>query len=189
MDFARAKLDLRKARILIVDDNATSLEMITQIMNGFRVRQVKSCRSAEEARVVVASERFDLILVDYEMVGEDGPSLVRHIRFETKQPNYSAPIIMLNGFTSLHMVTRARDVGANMVVRKPIAPSTLLSRIEWIARNNRDFIGSNDYCGPDRRFKNSPRPQEMEERRADALALVADPARAMSQDEVSALFG
>lgn len=137
---------------------------------------------------MVAVERFDLILVDFEMPGEDGPSLVQHIRSEPRQPNHTAPIVMLNGSTSLQTVARARDAGANMVVKKPIAPTILLDRIEWIARNNRDFIGSSGYCGPDRRFRNVPRPQDAEERRADAAALVADPTRLMSQDEVSSLF-
>tara|TARA_R110000782_G_scaffold62572_2_gene128584 strand:- start:517 stop:1008 length:492 start_codon:yes stop_codon:yes gene_type:complete len=163
--------------------------MITQIMTGFRVRQIKACKSAEEARIMIAAERFDLILIDFEMPDEDGPSLVRHIRSEPKQPNHTAPIVLLNAVTSLHTVTRARDVGANMVVKKPIAPTILLNRIEWIARNSREFIGSSSYCGPDRRFKNLPRALNAEERRADALALMADPARAMSQDDVSALFG
>lgn len=189
MSSTGARLDLRKARVLIVDDNATSLELITQIMAGFRAHLLKPCRSAEEARVMIATERFDLILIDFEMPGEDGPSLVQHIRSDPKQPNHTAPIVMLNGSTSLHTVTRARDVGANMVVKKPVAPTILLNRIEWIARNNRDFVGSSDYCGPDRRFRNVPRTQDAEERRADAAALVADPTRVMSQDEVSSLFG
>lgn len=184
-----SRLDLRKARVLIVDDNLTSLEMITQIMMGFRVLQLKACRSAEEARAMVAVERFDLILVDFEMPGEDGPSLVQYIRSEPRQPNHTAPIVMVNSSTSLQTVARARDAGANMVVKKPIAPTILLSRIEWIARNNRDFVGSSGYCGPDRRFKNVYRSENAEERRASAAALVADPTRVMSQDEVSSLFG
>ena len=65
-----------RIHVLIVDDNLTSLEMITQIMMGFRVLQLKACRSAEEARALVAVERFDLILVDFEMPGEDGLALL-----------------------------------------------------------------------------------------------------------------
>lgn len=183
------KFALEKSRILVVDDNPTSLEMISQIMVGFRVLKLKPCRSAEEARSLVTAERFDLILIDFQMPDEDGPSLVRYIRSEPKQPNYTAPILMLNSTTSLNTISRARDAGANMVVKKPIAPAILLERIKWIARNNRDFVSVGTYCGPDRRFRNVPRNPGAEERRADALALIADPTRAMSQDDISALFG
>lgn len=76
-----------------------------------------------------------------------------------------------------------------MIVRKPVAPAVLLSRIEWIARDTRDFVESDGYCGPDRRVRTVPLPLDMPERRSDALALVGDPERAMSQDDITALFG
>ncbi|MGV9006495.1 MAG: response regulator [Brevundimonas sp.] len=184
-----SRLDLRKAKALVVDDNMQSLELLSQVLMGFRVGQLKSCRSAEEARDMIAGERFDLILIDFDMPVDDGMTLVRHIRAQARQPNYTAPIMILHGHTPVEMVIQARDAGANMVVRKPIAPSILLSRIEWMARNDRDFVAADTYSGPDRRFRNAPIPDEGEERRADAIALVADPTRAMSQDEISSLFG
>tara|TARA_R110002124_G_scaffold29919_9_gene103546 strand:+ start:2745 stop:3314 length:570 start_codon:yes stop_codon:yes gene_type:complete len=183
------RLDLRRANALLVDDNPQSLDLLAQVLAGFRMREIKSCRSAAEARDIVNSQGFDLILIDFEMPDEDGLSLVRHIRSQQQLPNYTTPIVILHGFTPAGMVSRARDAGANMVVRKPIAPSILLSRIEWIARNDREFVAADGYNGPDRRFRHVPLDEDREERRADALALVSDPTRALSQDEVSALFG
>ena len=84
---------------------------------------------------------------------------------------------------------KARNAGANMIIRKPVAPSVLLDRIEWIARNTRPFVDSGDYRGPDRRIRNLPLSPETPERRAEVLSLVGDPDRAMSQDDVTALFG
>lgn len=183
------RLDLRKARALLVDDNPQSLELLSQVLAGFRLKQLQSCLSAEEARSLVAREKFDLILIDFAMPGEDGLHLARHIRSESSLPNQTAPILILHGYTPVEMVMRARDAGANMIIRKPVAPSVLLSRIEWIARNNRAFVDSGAYRGPDRRIRNVPLSPETPERRADALALVVDPGRAMSQDDVTALFG
>ena len=64
----------------------------------------------------------------------------------------------------------------------------LLSRLEWIARSNREFITADGYNGPDRRFRQVPLAEDQQERRAEALALIADPTRALSQDDISALF-
>lgn len=183
------RLDLRKARALLVDDNPQSLDLLSQVLAGFRLQQLKSCQSAGEARDLVAREKFDLILIDYAMPGEDGLHLARHIRSEPSQPNQTAPILILHGYTPAEMVMQARDAGANMIIRKPVAPSVLLGRIEWIARDNRPFVDSGAYRGPDRRVRNVPLSPETPERRADALALVVDPDRAMSQDDVTALFG
>lgn len=182
------RLDLRKATALLVDDNPQSLDLLSQILLGFRLGQLKSCRSAGEARSFVAREKFDLILIDYAMPGEDGLHLARHIRSEPSLPNQTVPILILHGFTPEHMVTQARDAGANMIIRKPVAPAVLLSRIEWIARNSRQFVDSEGYCGPDRRIRSVPLSPEIPERRADVLALVGDPTRAMSQDDITALF-
>ncbi len=183
------RLDLRKTTALVVDDNPQSLELLSQILSGFRLGKLKSCQSADEARSLVARERFDLILIDFAMPEEDGLQLARHIRSEPSLPNHTAPILILHGYTPEHMVIQARDAGANMIVRKPVAPGVLLSRIEWIARDTRHFVESDGYCGPDRRIRTVPLSPENPERRRDALALVDDPERAMSQDDISALFG
>lgn len=184
-----SRLDLRKTNALVVDDNPQSLELLSQILSGFRLGKLRSCQSASEARSLVAREKFDLILIDFAMPEEDGLHLARHIRSEPTLPNHTAPIVVLHGYTPEHMVFRARDAGANMIVRKPVAPAVLLSRIEWIARDTRQFVESDGYCGPDRRIRPIPLSPDFQERRKDALALVGDPDRAMSQDDISALFG
>lgn len=184
-----ARLDLRRISALVVDDNPQSLELISQILNGFRLGKLTSCQSAEEARPRLARERFDLILIDYAMPGEDGLHLARHIRSDPTLPNRTVPILVLHGHTPERMVIGARDAGANMIVRKPVAPSVLLSRIQWIARDRREFVEADSYCGPDRRVRAVPLGPDRPERRSAALALVGDPERAMSQDDITALFG
>lgn len=184
-----SRLDLRKTKVLLVDDNPQSLELMTQILLGFRVDKTSGCRSPEEARDLLVSAIFDLIIIDGEMPNEDGISLTRHIRSEPNQPNFTAPIIVVSGHTPAEKVIRARDAGANMIIKKPIAPSVLLSRIEWLARNSREFVTTSSYCGPDRRFQHLPLPEGLPERRSDAIALTANPERAMSQNDVDALFG
>ncbi len=183
------RLDLRKTSALVVDDNPQSLELLSQILSGFRLGKLKSCDSAGEARSLVAREKFDLILIDFAMPDEDGLHLARHIRSEPSLPNHTAPIVILHSYTPEQMVIQARDAGANMIVRKPVAPAVLLSRITWIARDNRQFVESDGYRGPDRRIRALPLSPEIPERRRDALALVGDPERPMSQDDISALFG
>ena len=161
----------------------------SKLMLGFRVEKANGCRSAEEARDLLASVIFDLIVIDAEMPNEDGIALTHHIRHQPELPNFTAPILLVSGHTPLEKVVRARDAGASMVLRKPISSAVLLARIEWLARNAREFVTTPTYSGPDRRFQHLPLPEGIEERRSDALALSAHPERAMSQNEVDALFG
>lgn len=189
MSSSSARLDLRKARVLVVDDNPHALELLSQILLGFRVEQTKACGSPEEARILLTSTSFDLLIFDGEMPNESGISLTQHVRRHADQPNYMTPIILVSGHTPVGKVLRARDAGANTLIKKPVAPAILLSRIERLARQTRQFVATERYAGPDRRFKNLPLMPGSEERRAEALALTSVPDRAMSQDDVTALFG
>jgi CheY-like chemotaxis protein len=182
------RIDLRRAKVLAVEDNPLALQLLTEALNGLRVRSVKPCASSSEARQLLPTEAFDLIIIDAEMPEENGIDLVRHIRSAPTYPNFTTAVLLVSANTPMDMVTQARDAGANMVVKKPLLPAVLLPRIEWLARNNRQFVSTDSYCGPDRRFKNGPPPPGVTERRADALALTSDTTRALSQDDINSLF-
>lgn len=180
---------LESIRALVIDGNPASLEMLSQVLGGFRLQRLKPCASSREARALLASDLFDLIVIEFVLPDEDAISLARHIRSDPTLPNHATPIIILHDHTPMDMVVRARDAGVNTIVRKPITPAVLLGQIEWIARSDRQFITVDTYVGPDRRFRRLPLPSGVTERRAEALALVSDPERALSQHEVNSLFG
>ncbi|MBL8772014.1 MAG: response regulator [Phenylobacterium sp.] len=186
---SQTRLDLRSARMLVIDDNTQSAELIAQMLMGFRVGKVEVCRTPQEGAETIAARRYDLLIIDADMQGVDGITFTRDLRTQSDKINYTTPVILISSHTPVGKVQSARDAGANLVVKTPIAPATLLNRIVWLARNGRPFVSSDGYCGPDRRFKKLPPPEGTGERRADALALTASPEREMSQDEVDALFG
>ena len=160
------RLDMSKARALIVDDNAKSLEVMLQILVGFGFREIQKCRSVADARNLVSSQSYDILFLDDEMMSENGIEFTRFIRSKPRLPNFTAPIVIVSGYTPERMVLGARDAGANIVVAKPIAIGTLMARIEWFARGDRAFVMSDTYNGPDRRSKNLPPPEETGDRRA-----------------------
>ena len=181
------RFDLRNTKVLAVDDNNHALELLVSILTGFRIKDAVLSRSGDEARELISKQSFDLIILDAEMPEEDGFSLLKYTRNNVKAPNFTAPVMLVSAHTPLGLVQRARNSGANIVVKKPIVPGILLRRIEWLAKDRRDFIRSDGYCGPDRRVKRGLAPNG-QERRADALALTADMNRALSQDDIDSLF-
>lgn len=183
------RIDLRKSRLLVVDDNEHSLELMKQVLAGFRVGDVIAASNADQALELANLDTFDLMIVDCEMPAGGGVEFTNRLRANAGSPNFTTPILLVSATTPLEKVQRARDAGANMVLAKPLAPAVLLRRIEWIARNNRDFVDSGGYRGPDRRFKSGPLPEGTPERRAETLALMASPERALSQDDIDSLFG
>ena len=183
------RLNLSSSKVLAVDDNPQSLELLVQVLTGFRLREIIQRRSAEEARVDLGVRSFDLLLIDDAMPTEGGVELTRHIRSQPTLPNFTAPIIIVSGFTPREKVLQARNAGANMVIAKPISAAALLGRIAWIAGNARSFVTCETYTGPDRRFRRAPPPAHLGERRADTQAMISTPERALSQDDIDSLFG
>lgn len=188
MPLPDTRMGLRAVEPLIVDDSVQSLEMMSALMMGFGVTRSTKVTTAAEAKTAMTRTTFDVILMDSELPGQDGVSLVRHVRGDREGPNFSAPIIMLSVDTARPKVERARDAGANFVIAKPVSATVLLERLLWIAQSRRLFVDAESYRGPDRRFQTLPLPDGVTERRESDLRLAATPERALSQDEIDGLF-
>lgn len=65
-------------RILYVEDNADLRETIAMLMEGDG-RTVVACGTAEEALVLDAQERFDLLVSDANLPGLSGTELARRL--------------------------------------------------------------------------------------------------------------
>ncbi len=189
MNPAAVRFNFSKTRILAIDDSPQGADILSQILVGFCVEQITKAASAEEAKAKLVREEFNLIIADDKMPGPDGYSVIKAIRADPKGINYTVPIMLASARPTKSNCLRARDAGANYVLAKPFVPSVVLSAIHLIASINREFVTSDNYRGPDRRFRIGPLPAGVQERRADELRLLQAPERAMSQDEVSALFG
>ena len=182
------RLNLSRTKIMVVDDSPQAMDILSQILLGFCVEKTIKCASVDEATAALASEKINLVIVDDRMAEKDGFDLIAWIRRDPKALNYTAPVMLATGNPTLATTFRARDAGASHVLAKPITPGVLLSRMQYIARSNREFITSDNYRGPDRRVRNLPLPEGIEERRADALRLLETPERALSQDEINSMF-
>jgi|EndMetStandDraft_4_1072995.scaffolds.fasta_scaffold06804_7 CheY-like chemotaxis protein len=183
------RLDLRKAQILVVDDSPRAMDVLCAILRGFRVRNLVQCESVKVAADFVKTHPVDLILADCEMQTDDAIEFARQLRAETEGPNFTVPIVLLSAYASRPRAMAARDAGVNMVIAKPVIPAVLLSRIEWVARTNREFVVCDSYRGPDRRLKPGVAPEGTPERRAQLLAIAAQHDKALSQSDVDSLFG
>jgi DNA-binding response OmpR family regulator len=176
-----AIINLSRANVVVIDDNVFSQQLLMQMLQGFGVRSHAEFSSTAAAKEHLSSLPVDLIIVDCEMPEEDGYDFVRWLRRSKLEANVYAPVIMLAGHTKLSKVTKARDCGANFIVARPLAPSTLLDRIVWIARESKPYLEAGDYIGPDRRVREGQPPVGVEERRADMIAKAAEAAKAEMQ--------
>ena len=165
-----ARVNLEHAAVLLIDDNPQALDILSSVVQGFGVREQVRGGSALEAVEVIKRRPVDLILVDCAMPQMDGHDFIRWLRRETPQPTCLTPVIMLTGHAAPSSVHKSRDCGASFVVAKPITPGVLLQRILWLAADEREFVKSEGYVGPDRRVRNFGPPLGVPGRRAGDLS-------------------
>ncbi|MDQ8027943.1 MAG: response regulator [Brevundimonas sp.] len=187
---ANTRVNLEHSSVLLIDDNAKSLDMLSSIFHGFGVKRQIKCESAVEATEILKTQAVDLILVDCSMPEMDGYEFTRWLRRETPAPARHTPVIMLTGHAAQSSIQKSRDCGASFVVAKPLTPAVLLRRILWLGNDEREFVECETYVGPDRRVRNFGPPLGEPGRRAGDLSThVGEPAEAnMDQSDIDMLM-
>lgn len=184
------RLYMRNLAVLVVEQNPQEQEIVAQMLAGFRVKRVEQRGTAAEALGHLQRERADLVLVGSALPDVDGYAFIHRLRREQAVASREAPVLLLSGHIRAADVARARDCGANWVLVKPLTSAALYRRIAWLARDERPFVDSEAYAGPDRRFKYEGPPPDTEGRRKDDLPLEVGTATSpdLSQADIDALL-
>ena len=116
-------------RILIVDDDRSSCEILSKILalRGYRVDMAFDGYTALE---LIREQDYGLALIDYRMPGMDGVELYRRIR--ELRPEMVG--VFVTGFPTIDTVYPAIAVGVERMIAKPAGSGELLSVIE-------EFVG------------------------------------------------
>jgi CheY-like chemotaxis protein len=182
--------NLERASVLVLDVNATSMEITTQILAGFGAKNIQRCESDQAAARIASHIPLDLVIVDASSTALASCDFVRWLRRDPDGRNQFAPVLVITANTQLLRINTARDAGANFVVAKPLTPAMLLQRIQWLARDRRSYVDCASYAGPDRRFRFQGPPPGCDGRRATDLRgdVGAATEPNMSQDDIDALM-
>jgi len=112
-------------RILMVDDNAATCELMDEILTSAEM-DCLALTDSREAAALVAKEKFDAIFTDEHMPYVDGIELARRARAGF---NRSTPIVMITGEEDRKFLGRAFDAGVNFFLFKPIDRHSVLRLI------------------------------------------------------------
>jgi putative two-component system response regulator len=115
-----------KSRILVVDDNLSSLKQIgAQLGEHYEVSLAKSGSLALQ---ICMQEKPDIILLDIEMPEMDGFEVLKRLRLNRYLG--SIPVIFLTGNHDTETEVRGLQSGARDFITKPVEKSILLHRLE-----------------------------------------------------------
>jgi two-component system alkaline phosphatase synthesis response regulator PhoP len=115
-------------RILVVDDDAKTVELVKLYLNRDGYKVITSYDGLEALRIARES-RPDLIVLDLMLPGLDGLQVCRTLRAES-----DVPIIMLTAKTAEQDRLVGLDLGADDYVTKPFSPKELAARVRAVLR-------------------------------------------------------
>jgi DNA-binding response OmpR family regulator len=115
-----------RKRILVVEDDPTSLGALRQILQQ-REYDVVAVASGEEALPLVESSSFDLFILDVVMSGMSGFDLCRRIRENPRSSD--TPVIFLTGKERLLDMAEGDDAGSDLYLVKPVLAVKLLKMV------------------------------------------------------------
>jgi len=115
-----------KHHILVVDDDDRIRELVKEYLNvnGFIV---STGNSAEEAKIRLEYFKFDLIVLDVMMPGQNGFDLTKEIK-----KNSNVPVMLLTAKSEVENRIEGLELGADDYLGKPFEPKELLLRIKNI---------------------------------------------------------
>ncbi len=147
---------LSTMRVLLVDDNQHMRSIVSTVLAGVGVMQVRECWDGAEALDALRQWPADVAIVDFQMSPIDGVEFTRLVRNAADSPNPFLPIIMLTGHAERTRVMEARDAGVTEFIVKPVTARAVLDRLNNVIFKPRAFVRTKDYFGPCRRRKQEP---------------------------------
>jgi two-component system, OmpR family, phosphate regulon response regulator OmpR len=126
--------------ILVIDDDTRLRNLLGRFLdeNGFHVSLAKD---TEEAKSLMQSTNFNLLIVDVMLQGESGVDFTDHVRQSSKMP-----IVMLTARGEAEDRIRGLEAGADDYIQKPFEPKELLLRINNILKRANQFSDDKSIC-------------------------------------------
>jgi len=126
-------------QVLFVEDDAMNRRVVADMLQVVGATMTEA-PDAETGLNLIDGQAFNVVLMDLRMPGMDGLTAIQHLRARTDE-KASLPVIVVTADTANDLRERCFAVGADDVLRKPIAMGALLSSIgRMLARAGEEII-------------------------------------------------
>ncbi|MEP3296845.1 MAG: response regulator transcription factor [Lentilitoribacter sp.] len=132
-------------RVLIADDHALVLDMMSMLLSSEAEIEVSTAQNLEGVvEKVQSGERFDLILLDFNMPGMSGLSGMR----KTIELAAGTPVALMSGVATRAVAQEALDEGAAGFIPKTLSARSLINATRFMASGEKfapvEFLTSDD---------------------------------------------
>jgi len=131
---------LKGMRVLVVEDNEVSREILAEMLRFFRV-DVDTAPNGPAALAMLqsaAAHPYDLVLMDWRMPGMNGDEVTLRIHRDAAIPR-QPKVVMVTAYGHEDVIQLSEQAGAEGFLVKPVSPSTLLDTILSVLGRGRIF--------------------------------------------------
>jgi putative two-component system response regulator len=128
MAVVRPAPEFAGARILVVDDEAANVRVLSRILRSAGYTNIESTTDPTRVLALYAEQEPDLILLDLRMPALDGVAVLERLAEVAPAHSY-VPVLVLTGDSSQQARRRALSRGAKDFVTKPFEVDEVLLRI------------------------------------------------------------
>ena len=184
-------MENRKKHILVVDDDNRIRDLLKEYLNE-NDYIVSTSEDATNAKIKVNQFKFDLIVLDVMMPGQNGYDLTKEIK-----KNYKIPIILLTAKGEVENRIKGLELGADDYLGKPFEPKELLLRIKNITNKdnkidlNKEYFVGNAKIDLNKMYINLGKNNKkinLSEKKV-LIEMLANPGKTYSRDEIGKISG
>ena len=125
--------DSNKPSVLIVDDEEKICLLIkTFLMQTRKFRNIVIAESVSVALLKLRNEKFDLVIIDYNLPDKDGTSLVE---LTTKSLQFrNLKYLMISGYLDSKSMMKVINTGVKDVLVKPFTRDALIKKVSGVLK-------------------------------------------------------
>ena len=180
-----------KIHILVVDDDDRIRTLLKDYLtnNGYIV---SSAENADQAKAKLEFFKYDILILDVMMPGQNGYDLTKEIK-----KKISLPIILLTAKGEVENRIKGLEIGADDYIGKPFEPKELLLRIKNIInKKNKLDLNSNYFIGDTKidlnkmKIINNEKEKKINNSEKKVLIeMLANPGKTYSREKIGKISG
>lgn len=119
-----------KMKVLVVDDFATMRRIIKGVLRQIGFKNFREAEDGKEALQLMKSEKFDLVLCDWNMPGMPGIELLKLVRADDELKD--TPFVMVTAEAQKENILEAVKSGVSNYIVKPFTANAVEEKLKKV---------------------------------------------------------
>ncbi|MBH0238993.1 response regulator [Methylobrevis albus] len=136
-------LDMSQLSVAIVENNPFFRRILRSLLSGFGVRTIHEAAGTEDGWKLLEEHRPDVLIVDWNLGGEDGTALLEKVRRCSDTELAATRFIFVSAHSDRRHVLLGAKLGANDFIVKPLSARVLYERIRRLILSQSAYVRRN----------------------------------------------